>query len=67
VPSGPITLGKILGECRPRHTSAGVLSSSQEGGYVARDELTQLLERAPLDPAFVHDLTGVTGATVEDL
>lgn len=35
--------------------------------YVPRDELTQLLERAPLDPAFAHDLKGVTDATIEDL
>jgi prevent-host-death family protein len=35
--------------------------------YVPRDELTQLLERAPLDAAFTHDLKGVTGATIEDL
>lgn len=35
--------------------------------FVSRDELTRLLERAPLDPAFAHDLKGVTGATIEDL
>lgn len=35
--------------------------------YVPREDLTQLLENAPLDPAFTHDLHAATGATIEDL
>ncbi len=35
--------------------------------YVPRDEVVELLVHAPLDPAFVRDLHGATGATIEDL
>jgi prevent-host-death family protein len=35
--------------------------------YVPRDEVIELLTRAPLDPAFVRDLHGAVGATIEEL
>lgn len=35
--------------------------------YVPRDEVVKLLARAPLDPAFIHDLHAATGTTIEDL
>jgi len=35
--------------------------------YVPRDEVIELLTRAPLDPAFARDLHGVTGTTIEEL
>ncbi len=35
--------------------------------FVPRDEVTQLLARAPLDPAFGRDLAAATGATIDEL
>ncbi len=35
--------------------------------YVPRDEVAELLARAPLDPAFIHGLHAAVGATIEDL
>lgn len=35
--------------------------------YVPRDEVAEILARAPLDPAFIHDLHAAVGATIEDL
>jgi prevent-host-death family protein len=35
--------------------------------FVPRDEVTELLTRAPLDPAFTADLHAATGAEIEDL
>lgn len=35
--------------------------------FVPRDELTKLLESAPLDRDFASDLRAATGATVEEL
>ncbi len=35
--------------------------------YVSREDVVELLARAPLDPAFLLDLRAATGATVEEL
>lgn len=35
--------------------------------YVPRDEVAGLLEHAPLDPSFIHDLHAAAGARIEDL
>ncbi len=34
--------------------------------YVPREEVAELLLRAPLDPTFVRDLHGASGATIDD-
>ena len=35
--------------------------------YVPRDEVVHLIARAPLDPGFARDISGVTGAAVDEL
>ncbi len=35
--------------------------------YVPRDEVAELLRRAPLDPAFARELRKATGTTIEEL
>lgn len=35
--------------------------------FVSRDEILQVLTRAPLDPGFVRDLEAATGATIDEL
>lgn len=35
--------------------------------YVPRDKVAELLEHAPLDPSFIHDLRAAVGASIEDL
>jgi prevent-host-death family protein len=35
--------------------------------FVPRDEVLQMLSRAPLDPAFQHDLEAATGSTIDEL
>ncbi len=35
--------------------------------FAAREEISQLLRRAPLDPAFRRDIEAATGTTVDDL
>ena len=35
--------------------------------FVSRADLTRLLARAPLDPAFAQDLDALTGATLDEL
>ena len=35
--------------------------------FVPRDEVTRLLARAPLDPAFTRDIDAAVGATVDEL
>ncbi len=35
--------------------------------FAAREEISQLLKRAPLDPAFRRDIEAATGTTVDDL
>lgn len=35
--------------------------------FVSRDEVLQLLSRAPLDPEFAPDMAAVTGAAIDEL
>ena len=46
---------------------AELVPVSARRAFVPRDEVVELLKRAPLDPSFTDDLHAALGATIEDL